>query len=98
MAGHMPAIFAYGTSCRHTSGSATRMLSYLLFVSPYPGLGTRSTTCVAGLLRAVSTGVNRPLPAFRPIVIVLDPPLDFAMFGPRLLSLRQRFSTASAVG
>jgi hypothetical protein len=55
------------------------VLLYLFFVSPYPGLGTRSTMWVAGLSRALSTGVNRPVPALRPIVIVLEPPPDFAI-------------------
>lgn len=46
-------------------------LNYLL-ESPYPGFGTRSTTCVFGWLRAFSTVVNSPVFASRPRKLVLD--------------------------
>lgn len=45
-------------------------------VSPYPGLGTRSTTCDLGFSRAFFTVVNRPLPALRPRGDVFGP-FDF---------------------
>ena len=45
---------------------------YLSLVSPYPGFGTRSTTCVLGCLLASSTVVNSPVRASRPRVVVFD--------------------------
>lgn len=47
--------------------------AYFFFVSPYPDLGTRSTTYPAGLACAVFTGTNRPGEALRPNLKVFEP-------------------------
>ena len=62
-----------------TRSPPPRRSDYFLFVSPCPGLGTRSTTCVLGCSRASFTVVNCPSFASRPLGVVLDPPLDFAI-------------------
>ena len=46
--------------------------AYFFFVSPYPGLGTRSTTCVLGCSRAFFTVAKCPVLASRPRGEVFD--------------------------
>ena len=46
---------------------------YFFFVSPWPGFGIRSTTCVLARSRAFFTVVKCPVLASRPLGEVLGP-------------------------
>lgn len=73
--------------------SASPTCQRYFFVSPRPGFGMRSTTCVAGLLRAVVTVVSRPVLALRPIEKVFELPLAISPSPWRRGLLRRRTFT-----